>query len=100
LWGILLAYNLIRLEMERTADDLGVEPTQISFVSAMRLICDTWVWCSIASPGAIPTRLNTMRELFTRLVLPARRSTRSYPRAVKIKMSNYARKRPRPTARL
>ena len=31
LWGILLAYNLIRLEMERTADDLGVEPTQISF---------------------------------------------------------------------
>jgi hypothetical protein len=43
LWGILLAYNLIRLEMERTADDLGVEPTQISFVSAMRLICDTWV---------------------------------------------------------
>jgi hypothetical protein len=78
-WGILLAYNLIRLEMERTADDFGVEPKQISFVSAMRLICDTWVWCSIASPGAIPTRLSTMRELFTRLVLPARRSARSYP---------------------
>ena len=57
LWGILLAYNLIRLEMERTADDLGVEPTQISFVSSMRLICDTWIWCSIASAGAIPTRL-------------------------------------------
>jgi Insertion element 4 transposase N-terminal/Transposase DDE domain len=99
LWGILLAYNLIRLEMERTADDLGVEPTQISFVSAMRLICDTWVWCSIASAGAIPTRLKTMREFFTRLVLPARRSNRSYPRAVKIKMSNYARKRPLPRAR-
>lgn len=94
LWGILLAYNLIRLEMERTADDLGVEPTQISFVSAMRLVCDTWVWCSIASSGAIPARLNTMRDLFTRLVLPARRSVRSYPRAVKIKMSNYARKLP------
>jgi hypothetical protein len=99
LWGILLAYNLIRLEMERTADDLGVEPTQISFVSAMRLICDTWIWCSIASPGAIPARLNTMREFFTRLVLPARRSNRSYPRAVKIKMSNYARKRPVPRGR-
>jgi hypothetical protein len=49
--------------MERTADDLGVEPTQISFVSAMRLVCDTWVWCSIASAGAIPARLNTMGEL-------------------------------------
>ena len=58
----------------------------------MRLICDTWVWCSIASAGAIPTRLNTMRELFTRLVLPARRPNRSYPRAVKNKMTNYARK--------
>jgi hypothetical protein len=99
LWGILLAYNLIRLEMERTADDLGVEPTQISFVSSMRLICDTWVWCSIASAGAIPTRLNTMRELFTRLVLPARRPNRSYPRAVKIKMTNYARKAPRARGR-
>jgi hypothetical protein len=96
LWGILLAYNLIRLEMERTADDLGVEPTQISFVSAMRLICDTWVWCSIASAGAIPARLNTMRDFFTRLVLPPRRSARNYPRAVKIKMSNYARKLPKP----
>jgi len=31
LWGILLAYNLIRLEMERTANDFGVEPTRISF---------------------------------------------------------------------
>jgi len=99
LWGILLAYNLIRLEMERTADDLGVEPTQISFVSAMRLVCDTWMWCSIASPGAIPTRLRTMRELFTGLVLPERRSNRSYPRAVKIKMSNYLRKRPAPRRR-
>ena len=29
-----------------------------------------------------------------RLLLPARRSDRNYPRAVKIKMSNYARKRP------
>jgi hypothetical protein len=56
LWGILLAYNLIRLEIERTADDLGVEPTRISFVSTMRLVCATWVWCSIASAGAIPAR--------------------------------------------
>lgn len=94
LWGILLAYNLVRLEMERTADDLGVEPTQISFVSALRIICDTWSWCAIASPGALPERLKTMREFFTRLVLPDRRTSRRYPRAVKIKMSNFPRKRP------
>lgn len=94
LWGILLAFNLIRLEMERTADDLGLEPTRISFVSALRIVCDTWSWCALASPGALPTRLKTMRDLFSRLVLPDRRRSRRYPRAVKIKMSNYPRKRP------
>jgi hypothetical protein len=94
LWGILLAYNLVRLEMESTADALGVEPTQISFVSALRIICDTWSWCAIASPGALPARLKTMRDFFTRLVLPDRRTSRHYPRAVKIKMSNFPRKRP------
>jgi hypothetical protein len=94
LWGILLAFNLIRLEMERTADDLGVEPAKISFVSALRIVCDTWSWCALASPGALPTRLKTMRDLFSRLVLPDRRRSRRYPRAVKIKMSNFPRKRP------
>jgi len=94
LWGILLAYNLVRLEMERTAADLDLEPTQISFVAALRIICDTWSWCAIASPGALPARLKTMREFFTRLVLPDRRRSRRYPRAVKIKMSNFPRKRP------
>jgi hypothetical protein len=41
--------------MERTANEFGVEHKQISSVSAMRLICDTWVWYSIASAEAIPT---------------------------------------------
>jgi hypothetical protein len=93
-WGILLAYNLVRLEMERTAADLGVEPTRISFVTALRIICDTWSWCAIASPGALPARLKNMRDIFTRLVLPERRRSRRYPRAVKIKMSKFPRKRP------
>lgn len=94
LWGILLAYNLVRLEMERTAGELGVEPTRISFVTALRIICDTWSWCALASPGALPARLKTMHENFARLVLPERRRSRSYPRAVKIKMSNFPRKKP------
>src|SRR5206468_1824383 len=94
IWGILLAYNLIRLEMERTADRHDVAPTQISFVTSMRIICDTWMWCAVASPGALPKRLKTMEEFMTRLVLPERRRERAYPRAVKIKMSGYPRKRP------
>lgn len=93
LWGILLAYNLVRLEMERIADEAGVEPARISFVTALRFICDEWLWCAIASPGAIPKHLRNLRAKLTTFILPLRRSARAYPRAVKIKMSNYARKR-------
>lgn len=93
LWGVFLAYNLVRLEMERVADEAGVEPTRISFVAALRLICDEWLWCAIANPGAIPKHLRNLRASLKTLILPPRRSERRYPRAVKIKMSNYARKR-------
>jgi hypothetical protein len=94
LWGILLAYNLVRLEIERTADEIGVEPIRISFIGALRLICEEWWWASSASPGAIPKNLARLRARIADLVLPPRRSQRGYPRAVKVKMSNYARKRP------
>ena len=97
IWGIALAYNLIRLEMERVAEQAKVPPSRISFVNAMRLICDEWLWCAIASPGAIPKHLLNLRAALTGLVLPPRRSHRNYPRAVKIKMSNYPRKRRSPT---
>ncbi len=93
LWGIFLAYNLIRLEMARIAVEADVEPTRISFVEALRLIRDEWEWLSVTSPGAIPKRLATMRRNVKRYILPPRRA-RSFPRAVKIKMSSYDRKRP------
>jgi IS4 transposase len=99
LWGLLLTYNLVRLEMERIAGELDVEPTQISFVAALRHFVEQWLWASsTATPGAIPQRLATMRDRLRRFVLPPRRPERSYPRAVKVKMSNYDRKRP-PTRR-
>lgn len=95
LWGLLLTYNLVRLEMERIAGELDVEPTQISFVAALRHFVEQWLWASqTATPGAIPQRLATMRDRLRRFVLPPRRPERSYPRAVKVKMSNYDRKRP------
>lgn len=94
LWGVALAYNLVRLEMTRIADEAGVPPTRISFTMALSLIRDEWGWCAVTSPGAIPKHLRKLRSEVARFVLPPRRSLRSYPRAVKIKMSNYPRKRP------
>ena len=92
LWGILLAFNLIRVEMERIAEQADVHPNRISFVTALRLIRDEWLWCAIGTPGAIPKKLARMREQVAHFILPPRRSDRRYRREVKIKMSSYPKK--------
>ena len=96
LWGIAIAYNLVRLEMERAAAEAGVPPTRISFVNAMIFVVQeiTALRGQRLSFGTIPSRLDYLRQQLKRLVLPERRTKRSYPRAVKVKMSNYPRKRP------
>lgn len=92
IWGILLAFNLVRLEMEQVADEADVEPTRISFITALHLICDEWLWCATAAPGSIPRQLKRLRADLKRFILPPRRPQRRYPREVKIKMSSYPRK--------
>ena len=95
LWGLLLTYNLIRLEIERAANELRVAPLRISFVHAMHTIQTDWLVAAyLSSPGRTAEHLDNLRFNLKALVLPPRRSWRSFPRAVKIKMSNYDRKRP------
>lgn len=98
IWATMLVYNLVRLEMAAVAKVLGVPPNRISFVASFHLIRDEWLWSAVANPGAIPRHLTLLRESLKRYLLPPRRSDRSYPRAVKIKMSNYPRKRPATSA--
>ena len=93
IWGILLVYNLVRLEMERVAAEAGVEPTRISFITSLHFVCDEWLWCAAASPGAIPRHLRNLRAKLSRYVLPPRRGNRRYPRAAKITVSAYRKKR-------
>ncbi|MGK3989601.1 IS4 family transposase [Sorangium sp. So ce136] len=94
IWGLLLAYNLVRLEMECVSAEARLPPTRISFLMALRLIRDEWLWSVDSRPGAIPGHLSALRRDLKRFILPSRRAERTYPRAVKVKMSNYARKRP------
>jgi hypothetical protein len=94
MWGLLLAYNLVRLEIERVATELGVPPIRISFLAALREVVEQWHFASIVSPGTVPTRLSTTTDRLRQFLLPPRRPNRVFPRAVKIKMSNYARKLP------
>jgi hypothetical protein len=101
LWGIAIAYNLVRREMERVANAAKVRPTRISFVAALFYIRSELIWLRVRrlAPGTIPHRLKRLERSLKRLLIPERREGRVYPRAVKIKMSNYARKLPRTGSR-
>lgn len=95
LWGIAIAYNLVRREMERVAELARVAPTRISFVGALMYFREemSWLVGRRLAYGTIPGRLANLERNLKRLVLPPRRN-RTAPRAVKVKMSNYSRKRP------
>lgn len=93
-WGLLLAYNLVRREMLLVAAKSKVPPKQISFWTSLLRIQDFWTFAGMTrSPGNIPARLADMEADLATLVLPLRRKERRYPRHVKVKMSNYARNR-------
>jgi Insertion element 4 transposase N-terminal/Transposase DDE domain len=93
LWALALAYNLVRFEVERVAAEAGVPPVRVSFVAALRFIESAFRRWGAESAGRLPERLIHLREDLSHYILPERRQ-RSYPRQVKLKMSNYDRKRP------
>lgn len=98
LWGLLIAYNLVRLEIDQVAREIDITPNRISYRHALMLVRNFFVSAWLASPGVLPKRLSKLHEEMTLLVLPPRRP-RSYPRAVKIKMSSYPRKLPKVRSR-
>ena len=94
IWGILLAYNLVRREMALAAAQEGVAPNRISFRYALMEVRDLlFLAVMTRSPGALPKHIKDLPRKIRELVLPMRRSTRRYPRHVKIKMSNFKRNR-------
>lgn len=95
LWGLAIAYNLVRLAMARVARKANVLPTRISYRHAVNFIRLFWLTAHLISPGALPRRLDGLHQELALLILPPRRP-RQFPRAVKIKMSNFPRNRPSP----
>jgi hypothetical protein len=100
MWGALLAYNLVRMEMAAVAREEKVAPRRVSFSMSLRAIVSDWKWISEASPGTIPKHLKRLRSNLRELILPPRRSDRSYPRVVKKKESSYPRKKRTPSEKL
>lgn len=91
LWGLAIAYNLVRLEMLRVAQHLRSPPARISFRHALMLVRNFLLSAWLASPGVLPKRLDALHQEIALLLLPPRRDRR-YPREVKIKMSPYKKK--------
>ncbi|OHX18365.1 transposase [Chromobacterium amazonense] len=94
-WGALLAYNLVRLEMAEVAREVGVVPTDLSFTTALHYLRYEWSWLAISSPGTLPARLLRLRERLGELLLPKQRRGRECPRVVKKLPSRYSTKQVR-----
>lgn len=90
-WGMAVAYNLVRREMEAMALEWELPPRRISFRGSLMLIRDLFIWAATASPGSLPKMVKGMRLDMEAMILPKRRSDRRYPRWVKMQVSHYPR---------
>lgn len=90
-FGLLIAFNCVRGLMAEAAAERGVEPRRLSFVACLERIRVAIVLFDPADADRFFTRLLLA---LGRCVLPPRRAGRRCPRAVKIKMSKWPRKRP------
>ena len=93
-WGLLVMYNLVRLQMLRVAQEHGVPARKLSFRAAALLSGNVWSSAWLTPPGTIYGLMSEMERNLKQLLLPERRA-RSNRREVKRKMSNYPKKRRR-----
>lgn len=95
LWGVVLAYNLLRFMMAQMAYSLkDTEPYQIGFKQSALYLSAQLSLLSSVSPGKIPKVINKILSMAKSFVLPARRK-RHYPRAVKKRPQRYPLRHPK-----
>jgi len=90
IWGALIAYNLVRLEMAKAALAVKCEPTEISFVRAFHVIQYELHWAAVTrAQGKLPALLQRLRQRLVAL-LKEERPDRKIERAVKAVPKRYA----------
>lgn len=83
LWGVLLAYNLLRYQMIKMAEHLkGYWPNQLSFSESCGMVMRMLMTLQGASPGRIPELMRDLASMGQLVKLPTRRE-RAFPRVVK-----------------
>lgn len=96
IYGLLLAHYVVRAVMAAAATvatPAPLPPTRLSFLTALRLIRSTVPELQRTAPADRPRLYRQLLADIARCPLPPRR-TRSYPRVVKQKMSNFRVKAP------
>jgi len=89
IWGALIAYNLIRLEMAKAAIEAKAQPTDLSFIRALHLIQYELMFASFTEAyGNIPGKLKRLREQLKDALKEERRG-RQCPRLVKSRPAKY-----------
>lgn len=89
IWGALIAYNLVRLEMAKAAIAAKVEPTDLSFLRALHILQHELIWAAGMAPGKLPAHLQRLRLQMQFAILEKPRG-RIYPRVVKATPAKYA----------
>jgi hypothetical protein len=93
IWGALIAYNLIRIEIAKAALEAKCEPTEISFTLALVTIQNELLMIGPATAqGNLPAILKRLRERLV-LDLKAQRPGRKFDRVVKAVAQRYPQKR-------
>jgi hypothetical protein len=93
IWGALIAYNLVRVEIAKAALEAKCQPTDISFTLAFNTIrYELFIAAATQAQGKLPAGLKRLRE---RLVLDLKeyRPDRKYDRVVKATPQRYLRKK-------
>ncbi len=91
-YGLLIAHYAIRFLMHEAALQADVDPDRISFVHALRLLQDAIPDFQMTVPEQLPRLYQRLLKDMVDKLLPPRR-TRTNPRVVKRKMSNFKLKR-------
>lgn len=90
IWGTLIAYNLVRLEIAKAALAVKCAPTEVSFIRAFHLIQFELHWAGVTrSYGKLPASMKHLRERLVSL-LKDERPGRKCDRAVKATPKRYA----------
>jgi hypothetical protein len=92
IWGALIAYNLVRIEIAKAALEAKCQPTDVSFILAFHTIqYELFIAAATQAQGKLPAGLKRLRE---RLVMDLKeyRPDRKFDRVVKANPQRYPHK--------